>query len=100
MKLNLNLQPLNTWVKTKNEPLLIAGPCSAETEDQLIATAHLLAKTGKVSVLRAGIWKPRTRPGEFEGIGSIGLTWLKRAKEETGLPTAGNRKSRVWRSYI
>jgi chorismate mutase len=53
-----------------------------------MATAHLLAKTGKVSVLRAGIWKPRTRPGEFEGIGSIGLTWLKRAKEETGLPTA------------
>jgi len=88
MKLNLNLQPLNTWVKTKNEPLLIAGPCSAETEDQLMATAHLLAKTGKVSVLRAGIWKPRTRPGEFEGIGSIGLTWLKRAKEETGLPIA------------
>jgi chorismate mutase len=88
MKLNLNLQPLNTWVKTKNEPLLIAGPCSAETEDQLMATAHLLAKTGKVSVLRAGIWKPRTRPGEFEGIGSIGLTWLKRAKEETGLPVA------------
>ncbi|HQS04251.1 MAG: 3-deoxy-7-phosphoheptulonate synthase [Sphingobacteriales bacterium 17-39-43] len=88
MKLNLKLQPLSTWVKTKNEPLLIAGPCSAETEDQLMATAHLLAKTGKVSVLRAGIWKPRTRPGEFEGIGSIGLTWLKRAKEETGLPTA------------
>lgn len=88
MKLNLKLQPINTWLDTKNEPLLIAGPCSAETEDQLIATAHLLAKTGKVSVLRAGIWKPRTRPGEFEGIGSIGLTWLKRAKEETGLPTA------------
>jgi len=88
MKLNLKLEPLNTWVKTKNEPLLIAGPCSAETEDQLMATAHLLAKTGKVSVLRAGIWKPRTRPGEFEGIGSIGLTWLKRAKEETGLPIA------------
>jgi chorismate mutase len=88
MKLNLKLQALNTWLDTKNEPLLISGPCSAETEDQLIATAHLLAKTGKVSVLRAGIWKPRTRPGEFEGIGSIGLTWLKRAKEETGLPTA------------
>jgi chorismate mutase len=88
MKLNLKLQPLNTWLDTKNEPLLISGPCSAETEDQLLATAHLLAKTGKVSVLRAGIWKPRTRPGEFEGIGSIGLTWLKRAKEETGLPTA------------
>jgi chorismate mutase len=88
MKLNLKLQPLSTWLDTKNEPLLISGPCSAETEDQLLATAHLLAKTGKVSVLRAGIWKPRTRPGEFEGIGSIGLTWLKRAKEETGLPTA------------
>jgi len=88
MKLNLKLQPISTWLDTKNEPLLIAGPCSAETEDQLMATAHLLAKTGKVSVLRAGIWKPRTRPGEFEGIGSIGLTWLKRAKEETGLPTA------------
>ena len=67
---------------------MIAGPCSAETEDQLIATAHLIAKTGKASVLRAGIWKPRTRPGEFEGVGSIGLQWLKRAKEETGLPTA------------
>lgn len=88
MKLNLKLQPLNTWLDTKNEPLLISGPCSAETEDQLLATAHLLAKTGKVSVLRAGIWKPRTRPGEFEGIGSIGLKWLNRAKEETGLPTA------------
>ncbi len=88
MKLNLNLQPINTWLKQTNEPLLIAGPCSAETEDQLIATAHLIAKTGKASVLRAGIWKPRTRPGEFEGIGSIGLQWLKRAKEETGLPTA------------
>lgn len=88
MKLNLKLQPLDTWLKKTSEPLLIAGPCSAETEDQLLATAHLLAKTGKVSVLRAGIWKPRTRPGEFEGIGSIGLSWLKRAKEETGLPTA------------
>ncbi len=88
MKLNLNIQPLNSWLKITSEPLLIAGPCSAETEEQLIATAHLLAKTGKVSVLRAGIWKPRTRPGEFEGIGSIGLQWLKLAKEETGLPTA------------
>ena len=88
MKLNLNIQPFHTWIKPVVEPFLIAGPCSAETEDQLIATAHLLAQTGKVSVLRAGIWKPRTRPGEFEGIGSIGLEWLKRAKTETGLPTA------------
>lgn len=88
MKLNLNIQPLDSWLNIKNEPLIISGPCSAETEEQLVSTAHLLAATGKVSVLRAGIWKPRTRPGEFEGIGSIGLEWLKRAKEETGLPTA------------
>jgi chorismate mutase len=88
MKLNLNIQPLNSWITTGSEPLLIAGPCSAETEDQLVATAHLLKNTGRVSALRAGIWKPRTRPGEFEGIGSIGLEWLKRAKAETGLPTA------------
>src|SRR5476649_2071702 len=88
MKLDLNIQPLESWIKTGSEPLLIAGPCSAETEEQLVATAHLLAATGKVSALRAGIWKPRTRPGEFEGIGSIGLQWLKRAKDETGLPTA------------
>jgi chorismate mutase len=88
MKLNLNIQPLNTWINGGSEPLLIAGPCSAETEDQLVATAHLLKNTGKVAALRAGIWKPRTRPGEFEGIGSIGLEWLKRAKAETGMPTA------------
>jgi len=88
MKLNFNIQPLNTWIKIGKEPLLIAGPCSAETEEQLVATAHLLAQTGRVSALRAGIWKPRTRPGEFEGIGSIGLEWLKRAKAETGLPVA------------
>jgi chorismate mutase len=88
MKLQLNIQPLDSWINIKNEPLIISGPCSAETEDQLLSTAHLLAATGKVSVLRAGIWKPRTRPGEFEGIGSIGLEWLKRAKAETGLPTA------------
>lgn len=88
MKLNLNIQPLSSWINLKNEPLIISGPCSAETEEQLLSTAHLLAATGKVSVLRAGIWKPRTRPGEFEGIGSIGLEWLKRAKAETGLPTA------------
>src|ERR1700742_880691 len=88
MKLNLDIQPLSSWIKTGKEPLLIAGPCSAETEEQLVATAHLLAKTGRVTALRAGIWKPRTRPGEFEGIGSIGLKWLSRAKDETGLPTA------------
>lgn len=86
MKLNLNIEPLDTWLKPSHQPLVIAGPCSAETEEQLLATADLLAKTGKISVLRAGIWKPRTRPGEFEGIGSIGLEWLRKAKHATGLP--------------
>jgi chorismate mutase len=87
MKIELNIKPLDSWIKAKSEPLLIAGPCSAETEEQLVATAHLLAQTGRVTALRAGIWKPRTRPGEFEGIGSIGLEWLNSAKQETGLPT-------------
>lgn len=88
MKLNLTINSLSTWFPLNNKPLLIAGPCSAETEEQVLSTAHLLAQTGKVAILRAGIWKPRTRPGEFEGIGSIGLEWLKKAKAETGLPTA------------
>lgn len=86
MKHSLDIVPLKSWLDTGDSPLIIAGPCSAETEEQVLATAHLLANTGKVNVLRAGIWKPRTRPGEFEGIGSIGLEWLKRAKAETGLP--------------
>lgn len=88
MKLDLNIAPLSSWMTTTIEPLIISGPCSAETEEQLLATAHLLKATGKISVLRAGIWKPRTRPGEFEGIGAEGLVWLNRAKLETGLPTA------------
>ncbi|KGE13302.1 chorismate mutase [Sphingobacterium deserti] len=88
MKHTLDILPLKSWLDTGDQPLVIAGPCSAETEDQLVSTAHLLANTGKVNVLRAGIWKPRTRPGEFEGIGSVGLEWLKRAKAETGLLTA------------
>ncbi|MFM6954472.1 MAG: chorismate mutase [Sphingobacteriaceae bacterium] len=88
MKLSLNITPFTTWFPSGNQSPLIAGPCSAETEEQLLATARLLASSGKPAVLRAGIWKPRTRPGEFEGIGSIGLEWLKKAKAETGLPTA------------
>ncbi|MEB3800957.1 bifunctional 3-deoxy-7-phosphoheptulonate synthase/chorismate mutase type II [Flavobacterium columnare] len=67
-----------------NHPLVIAGPCSAETEEQVLAVAHEL-KNSDVSIFRAGIWKPRTRPGGFEGVGEIGLKWLKRAKEETGM---------------
>lgn len=67
-------------------PIIISGPCSAETEEQVLETAQRLAKTGKVDMLRAGIWKPRTRPGMFEGIGTRGLPWLQQAKKLTGLP--------------
>lgn len=67
-----------------DHPLVIAGPCSAETEEQVLTIAHQL-KNSDVSVFRAGIWKPRTRPGGFEGVGEIGLKWLQKAKAETGL---------------
>jgi chorismate mutase len=67
-------------------PLIISGPCSAETEEQVLATAQRLAATGKVDMLRAGIWKPRTKPGMFEGVGTKGLPWLQQAKKITGLP--------------
>jgi chorismate mutase len=67
-----------------SHPLVIAGPCSAETEEQVLRIAHEL-KDSDVSIYRAGIWKPRTRPGGFEGVGAIGLKWLQKAKAETGL---------------
>lgn len=70
-----------------NHPIVIAGPCSAETEEQVLSIAHSLKNTD-VSFFRAGIWKPRTRPGMFEGVGALGLKWLQRVKEETGLKTA------------
>ncbi|HEU4574373.1 MAG TPA: chorismate mutase [Chitinophagaceae bacterium] len=73
--------------KWNKRPLIIAGPCSAETEEQVLATAQRLANTGKIDLLRAGIWKPRTKPGMFEGIGTKGLPWLQQAKKFTGLPT-------------
>jgi chorismate mutase len=74
---------LSVWNK---RPLIISGPCSAETEEQVLETAQRLAATGKVDMLRAGIWKPRTRPGQFEGIGVKGLPWMAKAKALTGLP--------------
>ncbi len=81
-----NTPKLRTWLDAFNlsHPLVIAGPCSAETEDQVLKIAHEL-KNSDVSIFRAGIWKPRTRPGGFEGVGEIGLKWLKKAKQETGL---------------
>ena len=86
MKNNVNLKKWRENLKL-NHPLVIAGPCSAETEDQVLKIAHEL-KNSDVSIFRAGIWKPRTRPGMFEGVGSIGLKWLKKVKDQTGLLTA------------
>lgn len=72
----------------KKRPLIISGPCSAETEEQVMDTANRLAATGMVDVMRAGIWKPRTRPGTFEGVGTKGLPWLQHARKATGIPLA------------
>ena len=69
-------------------PLIISGPCSAETREQTVETAMKLALSGRADVIRAGIWKPRTKPGTFEGIGEIGLEWLNEVKQATGLPIA------------
>ena len=81
-----NKKEMRNWLEAfkLDHPLVIAGPCSAETEEQVLKIAHEL-KNSDVSIFRAGIWKPRTRPGGFEGVGEIGLKWLQKAKAETGL---------------
>ena len=81
-----NQKEMGDWLRDfkLSHPLVIAGPCSAETEEQVLKIAHEL-KDSDVSIFRAGIWKPRTRPGGFEGVGAIGLKWLQKAKAETGL---------------
>jgi len=86
---NTETKSMKALVQEKwgKRPLIISGPCSAETEEQVLETATQLANTGKVDMLRAGIWKPRTRPGSFEGIGTKGLPWLQKARQITGLPT-------------
>ena len=83
-----NSKELRTWLDDLQleHPLVIAGPCSAETEEQVLKIAHEL-KDSDVSYYRAGIWKPRTRPGNFEGVGALGLKWLQKVKEETGMKT-------------
>ena len=83
-----NKKELRNWLNAfgLDHPLVIAGPCSAETEEQVVKIAHQL-KDSDATVLRAGIWKPRTRPGNFEGVGALGLKWLQRAKDETGMLT-------------
>jgi len=74
------------WFRKTKYPTVIAGPCSAEEEEQVFETCRAIAASGKADILRAGIWKPRTRPGTFEGIGIKGLPWMRQMKMETGLP--------------
>lgn len=83
------LEPIITDKETgeTQRPIVIAGPCSAESEEQVMNTARELSDAG-VRIFRAGIWKPRTRPGGFEGVGVVGLPWLRRVKEETGMLTS------------
>ena len=87
MGTQLNILPLQKWFETGGKPLIISGPCSAESEEQLLQTGRALAKIPEVQMIRAGIWKPRTRPDIFEGVGEVGLKWLKKLKIETGIKT-------------
>ncbi|MBE0646544.1 MAG: bifunctional 3-deoxy-7-phosphoheptulonate synthase/chorismate mutase type II [Bacteroidales bacterium] len=80
-----DIEPMNQWMPCGDKPCVIAGPCSAESEEQVMETARELAKIPMVKVFRAGLWKPRTRPSTFEGVGDEGLNWLVRVKQETGL---------------
>ncbi len=84
--INLELEPF-TFPGIEDKPLIMAGPCSAETEEQVMATADELDKVG-VKIFRAGIWKPRTRPSAFEGVGTEGLPWLRKVKDKYGMLTA------------
>jgi chorismate mutase len=88
MKLELKLSPIANHLENPRWPVLIAGPCSAESEEQMLDTARQLASSKRVSYFRAGVWKPRTRPGSFEGYGELALQWLQTVKRETGLRTA------------
>jgi len=83
----LDILPLKDWW-TENLPLIISGPCSAESESQVLKTAIELAKNSSVKVFRSGLWKPRTRPGSFEGAGNKAFKWLQKVKDETGLKLA------------
>jgi chorismate mutase len=84
MVVDVDLKPLTLQGLDKKRPLIMAGPCSAESEEQVLNTARMIAALG-VPVFRAGIWKPRTRPNAFEGVGSVGLPWLQTVKQETGM---------------
>ena len=88
MGIILDILPLNKWLDIRDAPLVISGPCSAESEDQVLQTAMELSKIPNVKIFRSGIWKPRTRPGLFEGVGLQGLRWLQQVKDQTSLLTA------------
>ncbi len=83
----MKIDSINTWGVDATRPLIMAGPCSAESEEQVLETARGLKEQG-IQIFRAGIWKPRTRPNCFEGVGFEGLQWLKKVKQETGMLTA------------
>jgi chorismate mutase len=83
----VELKSISDWLPHNEKLFVISGPCSAENEEQLLITARQLAAIPEVKVLRAGIWKPRTRPGGFQGAGEIGLKWMQQAGKETGLLT-------------
>jgi chorismate mutase len=83
----MDILPLNKWIANLKRPLVIAGPCSAESREQMLATASEIKAIDDVRIFRAGIWKPRTRPNCFEGVGEEGLKWLAEVKEQTGLLT-------------
>jgi len=87
MGTTLDIAEKDNWLKKGKEPFLIAGPCSAENRDQVLETGRLLAKIPHLSMIRAGVWKPRTRPDIFEGVGEPALQWLQELKQETGLKT-------------
>jgi chorismate mutase len=87
MEVQLEIESIESWGVNPERPLIISGPCSAETEEQMLTTAHALKESG-VQIFRAGIWKPRTRPNTFEGVGSVGLKWLQKVKKETGMLTS------------
>jgi len=87
MGIALDIIPLENWLDIKERPLVISGPCSAESEDQVLQIARAISAIPNVRIFRAGIWKPRTRPGLFEGVGIEGLKWLRKVKDQTGLLT-------------
>ncbi|MGL4909221.1 MAG: 3-deoxy-7-phosphoheptulonate synthase, partial [Bacteroidales bacterium] len=88
MGFNLDISTIENHLENPRFPLLIAGPCSAENEEQMLEIARQLKTAQRTSYFRAGVWKPRTRPGAFEGMGEEALKWLQVVKQETGLHTA------------